>query len=103
MTPELPEVFNFTNIPYTLNTHPRGRNIISLCSVTSHFPDTRLSKIGNARKGLQNDLNHLSVKSTLFTLNTHPEAQILLILALQQAVFELQTCRKSEMHQMTPE
>ncbi len=51
----------------------------------------------------QNDLNYLSVKSTLYILNTHPETQILLRFALRPAVFDIQPCRKSDMHQMTPE
>ena len=69
----------------------------------------------------QNDLMNLTVKSTLYTLNAHPEAQISLRFALhvqpavfeiqgpnftrftlRSAVFEIQCCRKSEMHWMTP-
>ncbi len=72
--PRVTELFNFTRILYSLNTHLRGRNVTPFCSLNSRFPDTRLSKIGNAPKEPQNDLNHLSVKSTLYTLNTHPEA-----------------------------
>ncbi len=44
MTLELPEAFNFIRILYTLNTHLRGPNVTRFHSVTSRFPDTRLSK-----------------------------------------------------------
>ena len=46
--PELPVEFNFASILYTLNTHPCGPNFTPFRSTTSHFQDTRLSKIGNA-------------------------------------------------------
>ena len=47
---------------YTLNTHPRCPNFTHFRSVTSCLRDTRLSKIGN----VLNELNHLTVKSTLY-------------------------------------
>ncbi len=48
MTPQVPEVFNFASILYTLNTHPGAPNAIPVCSTVSNFRDTRLSKIRNA-------------------------------------------------------
>ncbi len=51
----------------------------------------------------QNDVKYLSVKSALFTLNTHPRAQISLCVTLRQIIFETQACRTLEMHRMTPD
>ena len=48
----------------------------------------------------QNHLKHLTVESTLHTLNNHPQGPISIRFALWPAVFEIQGCRKSEMHQM---
>ena len=39
----------------------------------------------------------------MYSLNTHPGAQISVRFALRPAVFDMQACRKSEMHRMTPE
>ena len=58
---------------YTLKTYPRGPNFHPFCSTTSRFWDTRLSKIRNAPSGAKlTDLEHLTVKSTLYTLNIYP-------------------------------
>ncbi len=43
---------------------------------------------------LQTDLEHLPVKSTLYTLNTYPWAQIFIHFAVQPATFEIQGCGK---------
>ncbi len=51
----------------------------------------------------QNDLKHLTVESTLYTLNTHPKAQISIRFSLRPAIFEIQGCWKLETHRMTPE
>ena len=37
----------------------------------------------------QNDITHLSVKSSLYTLNTHPDVQISLLFALRSLVFRI--------------
>ncbi len=42
-------------------------------------------------------------KHTLYTLNTHPEAQISRRFALRLAIFEIQGCWKLEMHGMITE
>ncbi len=68
--------------PWTLNCQkylvyteylitPRGPNFHPVCCMASHFRDTRLQKLGNALNGLK----HLTVKSTLYTLNTNPIGQ----------------------------
>ena len=48
-------------------------------------------------------LNHLSVKSTLYTLNTHSQGPNFTPFRSTTSVFEIQVFRKSEMHLMTPE
>ncbi len=70
-------------------------------SKTSRFRDQMLSKIGNAL----NDLKHFTAKSTLACIHwiLTPEAQILLSFSLWPAIFKIQGCWKSEMHEMTPE
>ncbi len=85
---------------YTLNAYPRGTNFTPFRSTTIRFRDTGFSEIRNApTKWPQNDLKHFkSVKSTLCTLNTHPEGQISLCFALPPAIFEIQVFQKSEMH-----
>ncbi len=52
---------------------------------------------------IQNDLKHLTAQSTLYTLNTHPRAKISPSFSVRPAIFTIQSCRKSEMHRMTPE
>ncbi len=42
----------------------------------------------------QNDLNYVGVESTLYTLNTHPEAQISFRFALRPAVFRYKVVQK---------
>ncbi len=67
---------------------PRGPNFGPLRSVTSRFPDTRLSKIGK----VGNDprlTEHLTVKSTLHKVRTL-EAQIFVRFALRPAVCKIQ-------------
>ena len=57
---------------YTLNTiYPRGPNFGLFRSMTSRFRDTRSSKMGNAPNDPPTPLEHLTVKSTLFALNTY--------------------------------
>ncbi len=46
----------------------------------------------------QTKLKHLTVKSTLYTLNTFPKVQILVRFTLRLAVSEIQGRQKSEMH-----
>ncbi len=87
-TPNDPRMALSTNCRkslYTLNTYPQGPKLTLFRSTTSRFRDTMLSKIGNA----QNDLKHLTVKSILYTMNTHLKVQISLRFALREAVFEI--------------
>ncbi len=56
----------------TLNTYRRGPNVGPFRSTTSCFPDTRSSKIANAPNDPKNELEHLTVKSTLYALNAYP-------------------------------
>ena len=51
-------------------------------SKTCRFRDTRLLKLGNTPNDPHNDLKHLTLQSTLYILNTHPEAQISLLFDL---------------------
>ena len=44
------------------------------------FRDTRLSKIGNAPKIVEWAHSHLNVKSTMYTLNTHPRGKTFTLL-----------------------
>ncbi len=63
----------------------------------SRYKVVENQKIGNA----SNELQHLTVQFTLYTpRNYPPEAQISYRFVLP-VVFELQSCRKSEMHRMT--
>ncbi len=66
-----PQALNCQKYPVYTEQSPWGPNFTPFCSTTSHFRDTVLSKFGNAPNDPQNDLNHLTVKSTLYTLNTH--------------------------------
>ena len=61
--------------PYTLNTYPWGPNFGLFCSTISRFRDTtctRWVKIGNAPNDPKLNLEHLTVESTPYTLNTYP-------------------------------
>ncbi len=70
---------NPTQWPWTLNSQkyltctkylpPNTPNFGLLRSMTSRFPDTRLSKIGNTSNDLK-ITEYLTIKSTLYTLNT---------------------------------
>ncbi len=51
----------------TKNICHAGLNFSPFCSTTSRFWETKLSKIGNT----PNDLEYLTVKSTLYKLNTY--------------------------------
>ncbi len=57
------------NALYTLDIHPWGPNFTRFWSMTSNFRDMegRLSKIA-MHPMTQNDLNHLTVKSAVYTL-----------------------------------
>ncbi len=52
--------------PYTLNTYPSGPNFGPFRSTTSCFRDTKSSKIGNAPSDPKLNLEHLTVKGTLY-------------------------------------
>ncbi len=80
----------------TLNIHPRGLNFQSVLLYDQPFSRYRFFENRKCTEWPQNDLTHLSVKSTLYTLNTHPEAQISIRFALRQAIFEILACGKSE-------
>ena len=99
--PEWPQVVNCQKYPaYTEYSHPRPK----FHSVWLYDEPCLRYKVDENRKCTQwpqNDLNHLSVKSTLSTLNTHPRAKISLFFTLWPAIFEIQGCRKSEMNPMT--
>ncbi len=76
-------------------------------NTTSRFQDSRLSKIGNQKNWKctewpQNNLKHLTVKSTLYTLSAYPEAQILVRFALQPAVFQIQGSPNRRCGKWTP-
>ncbi len=51
----------------------------------------------------QDDLNHLRVKTTLYTLETHHRGPISLRCTLWPPIFEIQGCWKLEMYRMTSE
>ncbi len=93
---------------YTLNNYPGGPNFVPFHSMTSRLLDIRSSKIGNALNDppthppTQTKLEHLTVKSTLYTKNLPPGAQILVRFALPLAVSEIQGRQKLKMHRMTP-
>ncbi len=81
------------------------------CSVSLYdlpFPRYNMYKVGENRKCTewpQTEFEDLTVKNTLYALNTYPEAQILVNFALWLAISEIQHVhgrRKSQMHQMTP-
>ncbi len=65
---------------YTLNTYLWGPNFGPFRPTASRFRDTKLSKSEKNRKStewLQNELEHLTAKITLYTLNTYPRYLIL--------------------------
>ena len=100
MAPEWPEALNCRKYPVYSPPRPKFH------SVSLHDqPFSRCKVVENRKctKWPPNDLNHLTIKSTLYTLNRNPEAHISLSFAPRPAVFEIQGCGKSEMHRMTPE
>ncbi len=58
---------------HTLNTHPRGPNLIPFRSTASRFRDTRLLKIGNAPNNPRMTLSTLLSNISLYVMNTHPQ------------------------------
>ena len=61
------EILTVISTSYTLSNYPRGPNLDPFCSMASHFQDIRFTKIDKNRKCTewsQNDLEHLTVKST---------------------------------------
>ncbi len=54
------------------------------------FPRYKFAENRKCTEWPQTELEHLTGKSTLYTLNTYPEAQILVRFALWLAVFEIQ-------------
>ncbi len=72
MAPELPAAFNCTSILYALNTHPWGPNFTPLAL----RPAYKIIEIRKCTQWSQNDLNHLTVESTLYILNNRAEPQI---------------------------
>ncbi len=96
MTLEWPYPLNCQRYPvYTVHSPPRPK-----CHSVSLYdkPFSRYNVVENRKctEWPQNDLKHLTVKSTLYILNTHPKVKISLRFALRPAVFEIQCCRKSE-------
>ena len=88
---------------YTEYLPLRPKYFHSLCCTTSHFWDVRLQKFGKCTEWPQNDLKHLTVESTLYTLDTYPWGPNFVRFTLQPVVFEIQSCYKLEMHQITSE
>ncbi len=98
MTPECPNY-------WTVNRHPENTNLpppLKVCSVSfNDQPFSRCMVVQNWKciAWHWNDLEHLTVKSTLYTLSTYPrappspEAQILVRFAWRPAVSEVQGCR----------
>ena len=68
---------------------PQSPNVCMFYSTASRFQDTRLSKITNAPNDLRLTLNTLTVKSTLYTLTTCPEAQISLRFTLRWLLLKI--------------
>ena len=91
---------------YTLHT-PKAQILVRFglrfaVSVIQHVQGRRKSKM---HQWPQTELEDLTVKSTLYTPSTYPEAQILVRFALPLAISEMQHVqgqRKLEMHRMTP-
>ena len=79
---------------YTLNTHPRP-NFAPCRSTTRRFR-YRLVENRKCAEWPQNDLKHLSVKSTLCTLNTDPRSPNFTAFRSTTTVFEIQGCRKAQ-------
>ncbi len=79
------------------------RIIFSSVSLCNH-PFSRYKIVGNRKstEWTRNDLEHLTVKSTLYALNTYPQGTNFIRFTLQPAVLQIQGCRKSEKHRMTP-
>ena len=71
----------------------------------SHFQDTSLIQERLARIWLQNVLQHLTIKSTLYTLSTYPpDPNFDPFHSTKQPFFKTQDClKKSELQKITPE
>ncbi len=62
----------------------------------------KVGKIRDAPNDPQTELEHVTVKGSLYTLNNYPEAQVLVHFALRSVVFKIPGHRNSEIHQITP-
>ncbi len=101
--PESPEAFNFHKYPvYTEYSSLRLQfHYVSLYD--QPFSRYKIVENWKCTKWPNNDLNHLSVKSTLYTLNTHTLGPNFNPFALRPAIFKILVFQKSEMNPMTPE
>ncbi len=99
MTPNWTSAVKYTL--YTLKTYSGIPNFGPFHSTISGFRDTMSPKIGKASNDHQTQLEHLTVKGTLYTLILTPQAQILATFALRLTVTKIQSRQKLEMHRMT--
>ncbi len=74
--------FKSKNTLCALNICPLGSHICPLCYITSHFRDTKLRKIANVPTDLR---KHITVKGTMFTLNTTRGPHFLFVLLYNQS------------------
>ena len=88
MTPEWPQALKCqTYLVYTEYSPPRPK-FHSVSSATSHFRDTRLSKIGNAQNEPRMSSSTYLWKAPYIHWKLTPEAQMLLRFALWSLVFQ---------------
>ena len=106
MTPEWPQAFNCHKYPvYIEYSAPEAQISLRFALWPAIFStyNWRLSKIVNTPNDPRMILStSLSKESCIHCILTS-DAHISLSFALQLAVFEIQGCRESEMHRMTPE
>ena len=72
MIPNWTWIHNNQKYLYTLNTHSRGANIWSVSLYDERFSRYKVAENQKCTEWPQTELEHLIVKSTLYTLNTHP-------------------------------
>ncbi len=82
-----------------LKTYLWGWKFCSFCSTTTSFRDIRLTENRKCTEWPKTE--HLTVKSTLYTLNNR-EVRIFVSFVLRSAVFNIQGRRKSQMHWKNP-
>ncbi len=107
MTPELPWTPNSQKYPIYTKFYLNFDQFCSTAGIFKGKDGWKLEKlVMHQMTSRLSDLENLTVKRTLHRVTTYPEAQILVLFAVQPALFEIQDCwkwEKLEVHQVTSE